>query len=434
MLLAAACVRDACARRFELGCAQQHAAALVPWALLLGAFAAAGLGSASMFAVGCAFGVAGQLLLRVTRPPPARALALAAACFLLPVAFVCETINLLLDVLIPITGRAGVVIPGDLLVAVIIAAPSALCSGPVCAPVHAARQSGGLRRALLLGGAAAACIALGWNTRFTPEHPKRLIVQHVARERNGEPLDAGVWLSAFDPSGLHALRGLGIPAVDHQRPHECALDTPSTGCYLSLPYYFALGDVVGVPDGRNSVFAHRLPASHDSLRKVAPPAVPADERLAVRLVEATAVPGGRRLVLSVRGPSHMALAIADEQRLRAWSLSPGVPPARRPPLAPQERVTFAFFSAGGHGPRTWDMWLEFNGSQVRGRSCLGPRPAAALTPRLNRARAQPVDLSVYAHYLSAWHTEELDLLAAAVPASARGDWHWHSSALSRWTF
>jgi hypothetical protein len=36
--------------------------------------------------------------------------------------------------------------------------------------------------------------------------------------------------------------------------------------------------------------------------------------------------------------------------------------------------------------------------------------------------------------VTAWSTADLDLLAATVPSSARGDWHWHSSVLSRWTF
>jgi len=44
-----------------------------------------------------------------------------------------------------------------------------------------------------------------------------------------------------------------------------------------------------------------------------------------------------------------------------------------------------------------------------------------------------VELAVGAHYLDVDRTPELEALAALLPPSARGDWHWFSSVHSRWT-
>ena len=45
--------------------------------------------------------------------------------------------------------------------------------------------------------------------------PKRLLVQHVYRKVNGVPLDAGLWISAFDSSKLGPLKD--VPTFPHTR-------------------------------------------------------------------------------------------------------------------------------------------------------------------------------------------------------------------------
>ena len=76
------------------------------------------------------------------------------------------------------------------------------------------------------------------------------------------PLDAGLWVSALDPTGLatarHEWRSLGLPAIASGTAHPCGLDLPSTGCYLSFPYYFPFGSVLGRPDGAHSVYATEI--------------------------------------------------------------------------------------------------------------------------------------------------------------------------------
>ena len=171
------------------------------------------------------------------------------------------------------------------------------------------------------------------------------------------PHDAGLWVSAFDPSGLRQPRdewqGLGLPAITARRAHPCDLDLPSTSCYLSFPYYFPLASLLGLPDGLGSVYASEvLPFPRGAALPVRPPAIePSSRRLSLEATVANSsaghggVHGGpapvHRVLLRVRGPSHMALVLPEE-RLVGWSVAPGVPPPRRSPLAPDERVVFAF--------------------------------------------------------------------------------------------
>ena len=97
---------------------------------------------------------------------------------------------------------------------------------------------------------------------FRAEAPKRLIVQHVARYVDGGYLDAGLWISAFDSSGLAHLRRhmrVPLPALQRRVATPCALDLPTTGCYLSLPHFFPIADVAGRPDGDSAVYAQSVP-------------------------------------------------------------------------------------------------------------------------------------------------------------------------------
>ena len=105
------------------------------------------------------------------------------------------------QVLIPITGRAGVGLPGDLLVALAVCLVTVLPSGAILAPIHAAAQTRPLLRALLLGVCVALCVAL-LREPFTSDTPKRLLVHHIEREVDGVARDSGLWISAFDSAGL----------------------------------------------------------------------------------------------------------------------------------------------------------------------------------------------------------------------------------------
>ena len=97
---------------------------------------------------------------------------------------------------------------------------------------------------------------------------------------------------------------------------------------------------------------------------VAAPVIPSAERLTVDHLHTNSThsdaDGGRhRLSLRISGSAQMMLVV-PEDRLVGWSLAPGVPPPRRSPFAPHERVIFAFLTSGGgdragRGRRTWNV-------------------------------------------------------------------------------
>ena len=164
---------------------------------------------------------------------------------------------------------AGVAVPSDLIVAAAVGFVSAAPSGILLAPVRAAHQTRPLRRLLVFVAAASLVVAL-LRAPFSPRAPKRLLVHHVQREVDGEPLDSGLWISAFDFSGLRELKdlrsaiGLDVTTADSSPPSSsspspfvvgtsrtvpraCSFDLATTGCYLSLPFYFPLGGIAGTP-------------------------------------------------------------------------------------------------------------------------------------------------------------------------------------------
>ena len=152
----------------------------------------------------------GGLLLALAllrRRGPRMALIAQLACGLVPILHANSISGWLLQVLLPITGRAGVAVPSDLIVAAAVGFVSAAPSGILLAPVRAAHQTRPLRRLLVFVAAASLVVAL-LRAPFSPRAPKRLLVHHVQREVDGEPLDSGLWISAFDFSGLRELKDL----------------------------------------------------------------------------------------------------------------------------------------------------------------------------------------------------------------------------------
>ena len=218
---------------------QIGAASLAPWLLLLVPFEAMRLGTAYLGALFCALNGCGLILAHALAAwrgggggashgespcgePPRRAAAatqrLATAAQLL--AALIPTLHMngicgwLLQVLIPITARTGVVVPTDVAVGAVVALVTALAStnrfqpvtissehqchlqlseghtfdsrlsqpsGCVLAPVHASKQTRPLTAALLLASCLALALAL-LRSPFTAETPKRLLVSHVGRE------------------------------------------------------------------------------------------------------------------------------------------------------------------------------------------------------------------------------------------------------------
>ena len=356
---------------------QLGGASLSPWLLLLIALEAADLPTAYLAALFLATNSIALLtahLVAGLRAPPAVQMGLQLLGGLFPTMHMNGICGWLLQVLIPITGRAGAALPTDIVVAVVVGLSSALPSGCLLAPVHAARHQARVLLRLLVVTAVAACGLAALRQPFTDERPKRLLVHHVGRQVEGRVVDAGLWISSFDASGLRELRqipALGVPAVTDETPHACDLDVlssapaqiPDTGCYFSFPFFLPLSGITGKPDGRSSVYATSMVSATGRLVPVASPVVPPAERLTLDHVHTntTISDSGihHRLTLRICGSAQMML-IVPEGRLTGWSLAPGLPPPRRSPFAPHERVVFAFLTSGGgdragHGRRIWDV-------------------------------------------------------------------------------
>ena len=423
------------------------AASLAPLLLALGAAEGASLGSAYIFALFC--GLNGLALLLASAlchlaHAPTAALGIQIVGALLPTLHLHSVSSWLFEVLIPITGR--ITLPLEPVVALLVGFIATLPSGTVASLLHATSLSlprddvnvrwrfcpaTAVSRALLLLSGVALVIA-ATRSPFSPAAPKRLLVQHVAREVDGVPHDAGLWVTAFDPSGLSTARddwrALGLPAIASRRAHPCDLDLPSTSCYLSFPYFFPLASLLGLPDGANSVYASEIiPFPEGAALPIRPPtlSIPSTRRLSMEATLANSSASGsdpraaaiHRVHIRVRGPSHMALVLPEE-RLVGWSVAPGTPPPRRSPLSPSERVVFAFCTSeapvlseqGLDGePRVWELWVDVAGEE-------------------------PLELAAYGHYLDVSSTPELEALAKWMPeAAALGYWHFFSSMLARRT-
>ena len=441
---------------------QLASSSLTPWILLLGAFELAGAGSAYLPALICASNGASLLIVHMLLPPRRRQLAAGIQLLgaLMPMLHVqvrtsptsphthplhtplsyyeyypLPTSSMvmraqgvagwLLMVVMPITGRTGNLIPADLVVALLVGLIAALAIGPLLAPVHASGRGRTFARWLLVLSIAPLGIALV-RSPFSDATPKRLLVHHVERSIDGVAHDAGLWISAFDVAGLRELRdlpGLGLPALrdpSAQGTHRrgCELDDAHTGCYLSLPYFFPLDGVLVAPDGTRAVYATSIePRGSDNggatAVPVRPPTYPAAERLHVEHLRTEQTGEGRfRVSLRLGGSAQMNLVL-PEGRILGWSLAEGLPPPRRSPFAPDERIIFAFLTSGGStragsGRRVWELWLEVGGDA-------------------------PLDFAVYSHHMSSTKTEELELLAERIPTSLRGDWVWSASSLERRT-
>ena len=404
------------------------AASLAPWLICLWAMEFFGLGAAYLPALFCMLNGSSLLLAAAAchlGRAPTTALVIQTLGALLPILHLHTIGSWLLEVIIPISGRAGVLLPADVVIAFLIALVAVMPSGSLVAHLHVSGHARHLPRPLLLFSGVALLVAI-YRPRFSPEAPKRLIIQHVGRTVNGEPLDSGLWVSAFDASGLRVPRdewsALGLPAIASRTAHACDLDLPTTRCYLSFPFYFPLAPMIGMPDGNGAVYAREVLRADGTRISVGPPPIrPSARQLEFDVTLANRSRDGRvtRLQMSVRGPSHMALVLPEE-RLVGWSLAPGKPPPRRPLLDSGERVVFAMFTSElpvsesqsdlrYDEPRVWELWADVSGDA-------------------------PLELAAYGHFFDVVRSPELDTLKQWMPEAARaGTWHWFASTLSRRT-
>ena len=159
-----------------------------PWAGMLLQLTAQGTGSSYIPALFATSGAVNIILLRLRLATPLVAFAIMA----LPTLHLLQLSNDVLGLVQPIMGRLGVIIPGDSIIAAVVGTATCLAGGAFLAPLHAkgARTSPRLLLVMCIPGLLYGLLIA---VPFSASTPKRLIVQHVSRTVNGEPMDSGIW-------------------------------------------------------------------------------------------------------------------------------------------------------------------------------------------------------------------------------------------------
>lgn len=215
----------------------------------------------------------------------------------------------LLEVFIPLTGRSGTVVPGDVVQAACYGLLLSLLQAMSARFFYHLSVKGlgmALRLALLLGILASACLF-----PYSGERVKRVFMQHterVAVEWNltasdvplRRPVDSGIWTVAMDWNGVATLR-------DHapwKLPDGSRAVDDSAGLYGEVPHYFPLRRFV-----RGGTWAPR-----------SPPSLPS--RLVLDVSRGRSLPdeGEQLLHFSVRGGPQIMAAIGPRAAVRRWSL------------------------------------------------------------------------------------------------------------------
>jgi len=241
-------------------------------------------------------------------------LLLFAACCLAPVLYWFEVMRTVLAIFLPVMGRCGMILKPDLFISAIIGffvsmltlIPCSILGGLRSSP----RQTRLLAPLLLLVSAYHAVLSKS-KSSYSLERPKRLFVQHVERRSLNKAssssssssssfLDSGLWINGMDTLALEPLRQLGVKDWQEAKAYPCR------GLACSLPWFFPLADEL--QDG------WLLPAK--------PPPIEEARRMKLAVSEEERESQGKRVILSLDGPSHMGIIISDpHHRVTAWNLN-----------------------------------------------------------------------------------------------------------------
>ena len=255
----------------------------------------------------------------------------AALCFL-------YEFNDLLQMLIPLLGKSGGVLNGDILIGLVYG----LCSGllfriPVINPLdhieviaYVRHHSKYLRRIFVYPCSTAIVLTVLFTTfyryPYSNERPKRLWIHHLDRDLTGvgKGKDSGLWIVGFDAIGLNplfetkkehsllnkihrtsSLRGLWPQSVTGSDVHHTRqgfdCDRNNGECYLYWPYYFPVAEAL-----TDAIYIPTKPPVFDGSF--------GEESSIAMIMETISGPlnGGTRIAkVLISGPSHLTVAIRD---------------------------------------------------------------------------------------------------------------------------
>lgn len=308
-------VHSAWARRGERGgrgdaALATLAGATLAWAVLLGLFTAAGIGTAYVPLWWTAAGALGLLLWAFAPRAWWAWWAALLVAWVLPALLTAQVQLVLLKLFAPVAGRFPAAVSFDVVIALLVALPTVWLAATGAAALH---RAGRLRAAsgVLAAAGLAGAVALALSHPYSAERPKRLAVQQVVT------------------------------------------DTSSTVVVAAQDWIPAVAALGGVPGPR---FTPRGPAWS---RPAAAPAFPAPPVSAA--AEGGEAGGERTVRLRIASGGQYAVNVRiPADRLAGWSFSDSLPPVPRPAAGgPAPVVTLrAYGNPGG-----WEGTLRIRGAE-----------------------------------------------------------------------
>jgi hypothetical protein len=205
--------------------------------------------------------------------------------------------------------------------------------------------------------------------------------------------DSGLWISAFDGLGLAPLASAGERFDGRYAAPACS--SSDGACYARFPWSYPVAHLI-----RESMYIPRAAA-----------VVPVESALNLTLTSRPLESGRRRIIIELRGPSHLRLVLrdgAEGRRLLCWAVAEDgqrTEDCQPPPAARFDGSRYMSLVYGGKGSCVFRVLLEVLG-------------------------AAPVEVTAHADFVTITRTPELEELRAALPTWAkRGEWTNFASSL-----
>nr|CAB3243567.1 endoplasmic reticulum metallopeptidase 1-like [Phallusia mammillata] len=275
----------------------------------------------------------------------------------------------LLDMFIPLCGRAGSIVPPDLIIAFLTAFVTSVAVFFTVSFVHVVKSIRCVQAALV------ACIAFSviyavsnfgfpYSSNPSAPTPKRLFLQHTARDFYGTDgkltkSDSGLWVNAFDYNAFKI--NLGPEVLFIEPVHECE------GLFCHWPFVVPVDKLVKHPK--------YLPAKPPVTKKIQKQPLVfsiGDRKDTMILENSTTRIYKSRFEFTMSGPDHMSLCLGPLSssnkavRLSDWSIEDDIDSGRAKPSAVSTGVPgrfytewfFIYYGSGLHQTTPWQPWFE----------------------------------------------------------------------------
>jgi hypothetical protein len=303
--------------------------ALLFWTTCLVICMVCGIGSGFMCAmwvmgITCAYHVRkATMIMRTSNIIPCKLIGLYAyeVCFMLAILIWWNLIHTLLQIVLPLLGRVGTVVPGDFVVGAIVSLIVVLPVGTLLADTVCHPPTLTDTRNCLFALVSLLLLFAITTDSYSAEHPKRIWMHHLHRDRTGADgvshVDHGLFMTAMDGRGMYPfLPGLVSGKTDvppqlndnNRRVNYCSASNGD--CYFEFPWLYPVADAM-----RDSFY---IPTQK-------PPSFPDKSRLRMALSSHEEEQGHHRFVtISLAGPAKMNVIVRDNEggsRIVGWDIN-----------------------------------------------------------------------------------------------------------------